>query len=143
MATAKISLSVSVVTNNNTTYKVTAKLYYYGNGSSWNSDGGDYKISATGQSSKSGSHSFTASTSAQKLGEASFSWSKGSSKVNKKISASFATHVSLGTLTTSKTIFLASSKVYFIVVFGSRLTYVSYKQKSSKFNTSFFKSKYL
>ena len=43
MATAKISLSVSVVTNNNKTYKVTAKLYYYGNGSSWNSDGGDYK----------------------------------------------------------------------------------------------------
>ena len=116
MATAKISLSVSVVTNNNTTYKVTAKLYYYGNGSSWNSDGGDYKISATGQSSKSGSHSFTASTSAQKLGEASFSWSKGSSKVSKKISASFATHVSLGTLTTSKTI-TVPAKPYYTVTY--------------------------
>lgn len=112
MATAKISLSVSVASSTNTTYKVTAKLYYYGNGLSFNNGSCAWKISATGQSSKTGTDSFTKSTSAQKLGEASFSWSKGSSSASKTISASFATGVSIGTLTTSKSITVPAKPYY-------------------------------
>lgn len=118
MAKAKISLSISVDTNNNTTYKITAKLYYHGNGSAYNGYSPPWKISATGQTTKKGSHSFTKSTSAQYLGKASFSWSKGTSSASKKVSASFNTKLNLGTLTTSKTI-TVPAKPYYTVTYAN------------------------
>ena len=118
MATAKLSLSVSAVTNDNTTYTVKAVLYYYGNGKSHNGYQRSWTISATGQNSRSGTHSFTTSTSAQYLGEASFSWSKGASSASKTISASFSTGVSLGTLTTSTSI-TVPAKPYYTVTYAN------------------------
>lgn len=100
---AYLSMTVtesSINTANNTSV-VTVNLYYYGNGVSYNgySPSGSITIDGTKYSF---SHSFTASTSAQLLATASKTVThndNGTKTVT--CSASFATGVSLGTLTAS------------------------------------------
>lgn len=135
MATARLSLSVSTGTNNNTTYSVGVDLYYYGNGRSHNGYKQPWTISATGQSSKTGTHTFTKSTSAQWLGSASFAWSKGSSAASKSISASFVTGVSLGTMTTNTSV-TVPAKPYYTVTYANVNNAGSTTTKSIQYGSS-------
>lgn len=101
-------LSESNVNTANNTSVVTAKLYYYGNGVSWSNDRQPYRIVIDG-TTYSGTSSFSTSTSAQLLGTASKTVThndNGAKTVT--VSASFATDVSLGTLTTSSNITLTT-----------------------------------
>lgn len=101
-------LSESNVNTANNTSVVTAKLYYYGNGVSWSNDRQPYRIVIDG-TTYSGTSSFSTSTSAQLLGTASKTVThndNGAKTVS--VSASFATDVSLGTLTTSSNITLTT-----------------------------------
>ena len=101
-------LSESNVNTANNTSVVTAKLYYYGNGVSWSNDRQPYRIIIDG-TTYSGTSSFSTSTSAQLLGTASKTVThndNGAKTVT--VSASFATDVSLGTLTTSGNITLTT-----------------------------------
>ena len=101
-------LSESNVNTANNTSVVTAKLYYYGNGVSWSNDRQPYRIIIDG-TTYSGTSSFSTSTSAQLLGTASKTVThndNGAKTVT--VSASFATDVSLGTLTTSSNITLTT-----------------------------------
>ena len=96
---------VSVVNN---TSKVTAKLYYYGNGVSYSGYQKTWKITIEG-TTYSGTSTFTTSTSAQLLGTVSKTVThndNGAKTVS--VSASFATGVSIGTLTTSKSLTLTT-----------------------------------
>ena len=110
MATAYISLvlSESDVDTANNTSKVTAKLYYHGNGVSWSNNKKTFKITIDG-TTYSGTDTFTTSTSAQLLGTKSKTVTHNSDgKKTVSVSASFATGVSIGTLTTSKSITLTT-----------------------------------
>ena len=101
-------LSESNVNTANNTSVVTANLYYYGNGVSWSNDRQPYRIVIDG-TTYSGTSSFSTSTSAQLLGTASKTVThndNGAKTVT--VSASFATDVSLGTLTTSSNITLTT-----------------------------------
>ena len=101
-------LSESNVNTANNTSVVTANLYYYGNGVSWSNDRQPYRIIIDG-TAYSGRSSFSTSTSAQLLGTASKTVThndNGAKTVT--VSASFATDVSLGTLTTSSNITLTT-----------------------------------
>lgn len=101
-------LSESNVNTANNTSVVTANLYYYGNGVSWSNDRQPYTIIIDG-TAYSGRSSFSTSTSAQLLGTASKTVThndNGAKTVS--VSASFATDVSLGTLTTSSNITLTT-----------------------------------
>lgn len=103
-----LELSESNVNTANNTSVVTANLYYYGNGVSWSNDRQPYKIVIDG-TTYSGTSSFSTSTSAQLLGTASKTVThndNGAKTVS--VSASFATDVSLGTLTTSRNITLTT-----------------------------------
>ena len=103
-----LALSESNVNTANNTSVVTAKLYYYGNGVSWSNDRQPYRIVIDG-TTYSGTSSFSTSTSAQLLGTASKTVThndNGAKTVT--VSASFATDVSLGTLTTSGNITLTT-----------------------------------
>lgn len=103
-----LALSESNVNTANNTSVVTAKLYYYGNGVSWSNDRQPYRIVIDG-TTYSGTSSFSTSTSAQLLGTASKTVThndNGAKTVS--VSASFATDVSLGTLTTSNSITLTT-----------------------------------
>lgn len=103
-----LELSESNVNTANNTSVVTAKLYYYGNGVSWSNDRQPYSIVIDG-TTYSGRSSFSTSTSAQLLGTASKTVThndNGAKTVS--VSASFATDVSLGTLTTSRNITLTT-----------------------------------
>lgn len=103
-----LELSESNVDTANNTSVVTAKLYYYGNGVSWSNDRQPYSIVIDG-TTYSGRSSFSTSTSAQLLGTASKTVThndNGAKTVS--VSASFATDVSLGTLTTSRNITLTT-----------------------------------
>lgn len=103
-----LELSESNVNTANNTSVVTAKLYYYGNGVSWSNDRQPYRIVIDG-TTYSGTSSFSTSTSAQLLGTASKTVThndNGAKTVS--VSASFATDVSLGTLTTSRNITLTT-----------------------------------
>ena len=103
-----LALSESNVNTANNTSVVTAKLYYYGNGVSWSNDRQPYRIIIDG-TTYSGTSSFSTSTSAQLLGTASKTVThndNGAKTVT--VSASFATDVSLGTLTTSSNITLTT-----------------------------------
>lgn len=103
-----LELSESNVNTANNTSVVTAKLYYYGNGVSWSNDRQPYRIVIDG-TTYSGTSSFSTSTSAQLLGTASKTVThndNGAKTVS--VSASFATDVSLGTLTTSGNITLTT-----------------------------------
>lgn len=103
-----LALSESNVNTANNTSVVTAKLYYYGNGVSWSNDRQPYRIVIDG-TTYSGTSSFSTSTSAQLLGTASKTVThndNGAKTVT--VSASFATDVSLGTLTTSSNITLTT-----------------------------------
>lgn len=103
-----LELSESNVNTANNTSVVTAKLYYYGNGVSWSNDRQPYRIVIDG-TTYSGTSSFSTSTSAQLLGTASKTVThndNGAKTVS--VSASFATDVSLGTLTTSSNITLTT-----------------------------------
>lgn len=103
-----LELSESNVNTANNTSVVTAKLYYYGNGVSWSNDRQPYRIIIDG-TTYSGTSSFSTSTSAQLLGTASKTVThndNGAKTVT--VSASFATDVSLGTLTTSRNITLTT-----------------------------------
>lgn len=103
-----LALSESNVNTANNTSVVTAKLYYYGNGVSWSNDRQPYRIIIDG-TTYSGTSSFSTSTSAQLLGTASKTVThndNGAKTVT--VSASFATDVSLGTLTTSGNITLTT-----------------------------------
>ena len=97
----KLVLSESDINTANNTSVVTAKLYYYGNGASYNynNPSGTIKIDGT---SYSFNHDFTTSSSAQLLATKSKTVTHnadGSKTVS--VSASFKTGVSLGTLSTS------------------------------------------
>ena len=97
--------NVSIVNN---TSKVTAKLYYYGNGVSYSGYQKTWKITIDG-TTYSGTNTFTTSTSAQLLGTVSKTVThndNGAKTVS--VSASFATGVSIGTLTTSKSLTLTT-----------------------------------
>lgn len=101
-------LSESNVNTANNTSVVTANLYYYGNGVSWSNDRQPYRIIIDG-TAYSGTSSFSTSTSAQLLGTASKTVThndNGAKTVS--VSASFTTGVSLGTLTTSRSITLTT-----------------------------------
>lgn len=103
MATAKLSLVISESSVNvaNNTSVVTAKLYYYGNGVSYNynSKPGTIVIDGT---SYSFAASFTKSSSAQLLATKSKTVTHNSNGAKTvSVSASYTTGVSLGTLTTS------------------------------------------
>lgn len=103
-----LELSESNVNTANNTSVVTANLYYYGNGVSWSNDRQPYTIIIDG-TAYSGRSSFSTSTSAQLLGTASKTVThndNGAKTVS--VSASFATDVSLGTLTTSRNITLTT-----------------------------------
>ena len=103
-----LELSESNVNTANNTSVVTANLYYYGNGVSWSNDRQPYRIIIDG-TAYSGRSSFSTSTSAQLLGTASKTVThndNGAKTVS--VSASFATDVSLGTLTTSRNITLTT-----------------------------------
>ena len=103
-----LELSESNVNTANNTSVVTANLYYYGNGVSWSNDRQPYSIIIDG-TAYSGRSSFSTSTSAQLLGTASKTVThndNGAKTVS--VSASFATDVSLGTLTTSRNITLTT-----------------------------------
>lgn len=103
-----LELSESNVNTANNTSVVTANLYYYGNGVSWSNDRQPYRIVIDG-TAYSGRSSFSTSTSAQLLGTASKTVThndNGAKTVS--VSASFATDVSLGTLTTSRNITLTT-----------------------------------
>lgn len=94
--------SVNIAANESA---VRAKLYYVGNGLSWNNNGCEWWININGNSG-SGSHSF-GKNGTQYLGERVVNVTHdadGSKKVS--VSASFATGVSIGTLTASASITL-------------------------------------
>lgn len=100
-AKLKLVLSESSVNVANNTSKVTAKLYYYGNGASYNYNNPSGTITIDG-TSYSFNHDFTTSTSAQLLATKSKTVTHntdGSKTVS--VSAKFKTGVSLGTLSTS------------------------------------------
>ena len=100
----KLVLSESDVSIAKNTSKVTAKLYYYGNGASYNynNPSGTIKIDGT---SYSFDHDFTTSTSAQLLATKSKTVTHGSDgSKTVSVSASFKTGVSLGTMSTSATL---------------------------------------
>lgn len=101
-------LSESNVNTANNTSVVTANLYYYGNGVSWSNDRQPYTIIIDG-TAYSGRSSFSTSTSAQLLGTASKTVTHNDNGAKTvAVSASFATDVSLGTLTTSGNITLTT-----------------------------------
>ena len=101
-------LSESNVNTANNTSVVTAELYYYGNGVSWSNDRQPYRIVIDG-TAYSGRSSFSTSTSAQLLGTASKTVTHNDNGAKTvAVSASFATDVSLGTLTTSRNITLTT-----------------------------------
>lgn len=104
----KLVLSESDVSTANNTSKVTAKLYYYGNGSSYNYDAKPGSITIDG-TTYSFSHSFTTSTSAQLLATKSKTVTHNSNgKKTVSVSAKFKTNTSLGTLSTSNSITLTT-----------------------------------
>ena len=103
-----LALSESNVNTANNTSVVTAKLYYYGNGVSWSNDRQPYRIIIDG-TAYSGTSSFSTSTSAQLLGTASKTVTHNDNGAKTvAVSASFATGVSIGTLTTSGNITLTT-----------------------------------
>lgn len=107
-ARIELVLTESDVSIVNNTSKVTAKLYYYGNGVSYSGYQKTWKITIDG-TTYSGTNTFTTSTSAQLLGTASKTVThndNGAKTVS--VSASFATGVSIGTLTTSKSLTLTT-----------------------------------
>ena len=112
MATAKIALTVSesnVSTANNTS-KVTAKLYYYGNGVSWSNyqEPGSITIDGT---TYSFTDTFTTSTSAQLLATKSKTVkhnSDGSKTITVKGMFNGTHSSAVGKLTTSKTVTLTT-----------------------------------
>ena len=107
-ARIEIVLTESDVSVVNNTSKVTAKLYYYGNGVSYSGYQKTWKITIDG-TTYSGTNTFTTSTSAQLLGTVSKTVThndNGAKTVS--VSASFATGVSIGTLTTSKSLTLTT-----------------------------------
>lgn len=98
----ELVLSESDVSAVNNTSKVTAKLYYYGNGISHNYNNPAGSITIDG-ASYSFSHDFTTSTSAQLLAtKARVVKHNDVGKKTVTVSASFKTGVSLGTLKTSE-----------------------------------------
>lgn len=103
-ARIEIVLTESDVSIVNNTSKVTAKLYYYGNGVSYSGYQKKWTITIDG-TTYSGTNTFTTSTSAQLLGTVSKTVThndNGAKTVS--VSASFETKVSIGTLTTSKSL---------------------------------------
>ena len=118
MATAKIVLSLGSYSYTNTAQTVPVYLYYYGNTVSWSNYKRPWSISATGQSTVSGTSSFTKSTSAQLLGSTSFTWSRGTSNESKSLSASFATGVSIGTLTCSTSLTVYAKPSYTVTYYN-------------------------
>ena len=107
-ARIELVLTESDVSIVNNTSKVTAKLYYYGNGVSHSGYQKTWKITIDG-TTYSGTNTFTTSTSAQLLGTVSKTVThndNGAKTVS--VSASFATGVSIGTLTTSKSLTLTT-----------------------------------
>lgn len=97
----KLVLSESEINKSNNTSKVTAKLYYYGNGMSFNYDAKPGTIVIDG-TSYSFSHSFTKSEDAQLLATKSSTVTHNSDgKKTVTASATFKTGVSIGTLKTS------------------------------------------
>ena len=104
----KLVLSESDVNIIDNTSKVTAKLYYYGNGVSFNSNNPKGTITIDGEEF-SFNHDFTTSTSSQWLATKSKTVTHnndGSKTVS--VSASFKTGVSLGTLKKSATLVLTT-----------------------------------
>lgn len=107
-ARIELVLTESDVSIVNNTSKVTAKLYYYGNGVSYSGYQKKWTITIEG-TTYSGTNTFTTSTSAQLLGTVSKTVThndNGAKTVS--VSASFATGVSIGTLTTSKSLTLTT-----------------------------------
>ena len=107
-ARIELVLTESDVSIVNNTSKVTAKLYYYGNGVSYSGYQKKWTITIDG-TTYSGTNTFTTSTSAQLLGTVSKTVThndNGAKTVS--VSASFATGVSIGTLTTSKSLTLTT-----------------------------------
>lgn len=97
----KLVLSESEINKSNNTSNVTAKLYYYGNGVSFNYDDKPGTIVIDG-TSYSFSHSFTKSEDAQLLATKSKVVTHNSDgKKTVQASATFKTGVSIGTLKTS------------------------------------------
>lgn len=104
----KLVLSESDVNKKNNTSKVTAKLYYYGNGVSYNANSPSGSITIDG-TAYSFSHSFTTSTSAQLLATKTKTVTHNSNgKKTVSVSAKFKTGVTLGTLETSGSITLTT-----------------------------------
>ena len=107
-ARIELVLTESDVSIVNNTSKVTAKLYYYGNGVSYSGYQKTWKITIDG-TTYSGTSTFTTSTSAQLLGTVSKTVTHNDNGAkNVSVSASFATGVSIGTLTTSKSLTLTT-----------------------------------
>lgn len=103
-ARIELVLTESDVSIVNNTSKVTAKLYYYGNGVSYSGYQKKWTITIDG-TTYSGTNTFTTSTSAQLLGTASKVVTHNDNGAKTvAVSASFETKVSIGTLTTSKSL---------------------------------------
>ena len=101
-----ITMSESGVSITNNTSVVSVNVYYVGNGKSWSNNYCAGAINIGGQSF-SFSHQFTRSTSAQWIGGASATIAHNSSGGGSvSVSASFATGVSIGTLTASNSMTL-------------------------------------
>ena len=97
----KLVISESDVNIAKNTSKVTAKLYYYGNGVSYNYNNPSGTITIDG-TEYSFNHDFTKSSSSQLLATKSKTVTHGSDgSKTVKVSATFKTGVSLGTMTTS------------------------------------------
>lgn len=118
----KLNLTESKVDPKTNTSKVKADLYYYGNGVSWNQLRPSGSIIVNG-SSVSFRHNFSKSKGAQWLGSHEVTVKHDSNgKKTVSASASFATGVSIGTLTTS-----ASKKLTDIAVAPPTPTESDYK----------------
>lgn len=107
-ARIELVLTESDVSIVNNTSKVTAKLYYYGNGVSYSGYQKKWTITIDG-TTYSGTSTFTTSTSAQLIGTVSKVVTHNDNGAKTvAVSASFETKVSIGTLTTSKSLTLTT-----------------------------------
>ena len=121
MATAKIVLSYSVSSSSadKVTIKITMK--YYGNGVSWSNNACTGKITFHG-SPKTFTHTFSTSTSAQTMGSASFTVSRTHSKQTLTAKGTFATGVSIGTLSDTLSVTINPKTSYTVSYYGKGYT---------------------
>lgn len=113
MATAKIVLSASTISQTDTTQTIKITMKFYGNGVSYSNYKETGKITFNG-TTKSFSHTFTASTSAQTIGSATFTVNKTTSARALTASGSFAAgaHTSLSTLTDTVSVSIKARTSY-------------------------------